>query len=639
MNNDSKTNLLKILLNEPNETPTANTGEYVDRYTNDSFTSANTALTEDQLQFQGYTIGLCGDIGSHGGRVLLFDSEGNKLLEKRPIYKGIEVSVTALDIDENGDVYGIAVYDNKLVLLYLNNIFVPDAEGNYDVVIKKSYPLQDAFQEIWNEYGASSTMFVTDIKKSPYGSQFLISMAYSTFGNSNYSLVTILYNVNVGADNTWDYRLVHLNDYPADYCWIKCIKPTWTNDSCSFTMFLESRPLSWSTLISKFYRTTGDFNEGSTTSTSLFFEQSNIVPTDYGYAGTYASKNAVIRYSERQEVDEIFFVAGVKTDTTSVDLRFYRYRPSPYNTTDLLWHIEAAYTDNPNCNNIGMTQINNEIFVWIEALNAATSYNDLWFAHYVLLSNGTIMNEVQLGYSTLQTSGEVLLIQNYFNLYKIITNAGSVGFFASYIYNRDNYNSSPVFTDKSVTPRHLRLIGPNSRICFDRNLYNKTQSGNSVNSVTQIPFNYLNDTLVTKERLISEMNNVITEDSEEITKNIYEELYITNIDTFKVWDRNNGSTYNQDSSIEVAKNVKDGFIEEYKIKKYKINYKNGTSQVGNVSYTRTERIAEITLAVYNTGIDNIQIFDDSLSIPFITIDLASYQTDKLYLIKQKVKVE
>lgn len=636
MNSESKTNLLKILLNESNETPSGrNKGEFNNYNVTDITTYPNTALTEDQLQFQGMTIGLCGDIGSHGGRVLLFDNKGNKVLEKRPTYKGIEISVTALDIDENGDVYGIGVYNNELVLLYLNNIFVPDADGNYDVVIKKAYPLHDAYQEIYTQYGSSGTLYVTDIKKSPYGSQFLISWAFNTFGNSNYSLIALLYNVNVGSDNTWDYRLVHLNDYPADYAWIKCIKPIWSDDSCSFTMFLESRPLSWSTLISKFYKVTGNFNEGSSVSVSLFFERANIIPTDYGYAGTFASKNAVIRDGY------IYFGVGTKIDDTNIKLELYAYNISNGSTTQLLIK-EGLSTSVINRNKIGMTEINGEIFAWLTIyVDDTLAKSKSYLAHIIKDSEGFYTNEDLMAEKIL---GAVTLVQNYFNLYNTImldsySSSSNNPVAANYIYNKDNWNGSSYFSDTSVTSKHLRLTGPDNRPLFDRNLYNKTQSGNSVNSVTQIPFNYLNDSIITKEDLISETNTKIDEDNEEITKNIYEELYITNIDTFKVWDRNNGSIYNQDSSIQVAKNVKDGFIEEYKIKKYKINYKNGTSQVGNVSYTRTGNIATITLAVYNTGIDNIQLYDESLSIPFLTIDLASYETGKLYLINQKVKVE
>lgn len=626
MNSESKTNLLKILLNEPNESPGENKGTYTSYEGN--LTAPNTALTEDQLQFQGMTIGLCGDIGSHGGRVLLFDGEGNKVLEKKPIYEGIEISVTALDIDENGDVYGIGVYSNELVLLYLNNIFVPDADGNYDVVIKKAYPLHDAYQEIASQYGSSGTMFVTDIKKSPYGSQFLISWAFNTYGNSNYSLIALLYNVNVGSDNTWDYRLVHLNDYPADYCWIKNITPVWANNSCSFTMLLDSRPLDWSTLVSKFYKVTGNFNEGSTPVITLILEQANVEPSDYGYLGYYASKNAVM------EDEYIYFACASHPTSSTSQIKIYRYK----NSLEELWTHSISINFTTLCK-VGMTKINGEIFAW-----TFTFTEQIVRAFYFIHIKGTTTNIKVIDYPGIDEVGQVCIIQNKFNLYNIITNVvdsggNTTGLFIDYLYNKTEYNGDSYFSDNSVTSNHLRLIGPSNRPIFDRNLYNKTQIGNSVTSVTQIPFNYLNDSIIIKENLISETNNVIDEDNEEITKNIYEELYITNIDTFKVWDRNNGSIYNQDSSIQVAKNVKDGFIEEYKIKKYKINYKNGTNQVGNVSYTRTGNIATITLAVYNTGIDNIQLYDENLSIPFLTIDLASYETGKLYLINQKVRVE
>lgn len=635
MNSDSKTNLLKILLNEPNENPYANRGEWENTYTS-SFTPPNTALTEDQLQFQGYTIGLCGDIGSHGGRVLLFDSEGNKLLDKKPILNGQEISVTALCMDENGEVYGLGVEDNFLVLLYFNNIFVKTAAGTYDVVIKKSYSLQSEFQAIYNEYGGSSTLFVSDIKKSPYSSQFVISQAYKTT-NSNYSLITMLYNVNVGSDNTYDYKLVYLNDYPADYAWIKNITPNWANNACSFKMLLDSRPTEWSSMFSKFYYVTGEFGSDSAVSVTKILDIANVVPTDYGYAGYYASKNAVITCLPGDNHEVLYFVVGTKTDSTTERLSVYMYF-TEYNYTYEVWHKECVY--NTNTNKVGMVEINGELFWWAVIADTAST-NKFYIVHrrYDLNHEVYTENEKELDDQISNDTGAVFIIQNYFNLYKMITNSTNYQHFIWYIWKKDGYTGWRYFSNKSVTSDSLRLVDVNDRPLFDRNLYNKIVVGNTINSITQVPFNYLNDTLVWKEYLISENNNVIDTYNQEITKNIYEELYITNIDSFKVWDNNNGSTYNQNSSIEIAKNVYDGFENNYKITKYKINYKNGTSQTGKISYTRTDNEAEISLAVYNTGIDNIELYDDNFTIPFIKIDISDYEINKLYVINQKVKVE
>ena len=121
---------------------------------------------------------------------------------------------------------------------------------------------------------------------------------------------------------------------------------------------------------------------------------------------------------------------------------------------------------------------------------------------------------------------------------------------------------------------------------------------------------------------------------------MYEELYITNIDAYKVFDNNNGSVYNQNSSLEVAKNVFNGFEGNYKITKYKVNFSNGTSQVNSITdVTRTDNIATLTIYIYNTGVDSIELYDDSLTIPFIKIDMSNKPTERYYMIKQKVKVE
>lgn len=165
MTNEAKKNLLKSLLDDPAETPGENKATFIN-YTK-SMTSIPNAITRDQLQFEGYTIGLCGDLGVTGGKVVLFDNEGNILMNKRPLLSGVEVSVIALDIDENGDTYGLVVKDNKIYLAYFNNVFIKTASGEHDIVIKKSYPFQDDIQAIFTTIGGNGTVYDTDIKKSP----------------------------------------------------------------------------------------------------------------------------------------------------------------------------------------------------------------------------------------------------------------------------------------------------------------------------------------------------------------------------------------------------------------------------------------------------------------------------------------
>lgn len=621
----NKTNLLKILMNEPEEEPGINKATF-NNYTSNLAVPDN-AITYDQLQFQGYTIGLCGNIGSSGGKVVLCDTNGNVLMNKRPMYKGQEVSVTALDIDENGEAYGLIVAGtDELVLVYFNNIFVQTADNTYDITIKKGYSLQTILAEIKNVEGWNGTVFNTDIKKSPLGGQFLINQAFQR-GNGQYTLMTILLTVNVGTNNTYEYKVTSIGNYSLS--WIKSVKANWTSETVSYTMAIMSTEEAFAVRGAEFYKVTGTFANTSANTVSLMLNETAYGDTEYGIGSGvfYTSKNAVIKD------DYIYFVAN-HVDSTSNTVSIYRFNTS----LQTIWS-KAGKIAYDVANRANIVLINNQIWAWSLIATDITDPHNSKKTVYFLHITGNTYNETILCEDVTAVIGTIGLVQNKFNLYEIIMEGSSTGYFSTYIYKSEGYNGQAYFSDKSVTSETMRLFDYNNKPIFDRNLYNKTLIGNTINSITQVPYNYLNDTPIVQEDLRAIDNNVIDSDREEITKNKYEELYITNVDSIKVFDNNNGSKYNQNSSLEVAKNIYNGFEDNYKITKYRINYSDNTNVVGDIDYTRVDNIAEITIIVNNSGIDSIELLNDDLTIPFLKINLENLEQDKIYKITQKLKVE
>ena len=109
MTNTSKENLLKILLNIPEEQPHDNKATFNKEYRYGSAYQTDNPLNFDQLQWNGYTIGLNGDIGGLGGYLYLYDNEGKLVFKGKPIFKNTECSLISIDIDENGNLYGLIV--------------------------------------------------------------------------------------------------------------------------------------------------------------------------------------------------------------------------------------------------------------------------------------------------------------------------------------------------------------------------------------------------------------------------------------------------------------------------------------------------------------------------------------------------
>lgn len=619
MTNTSKENLLKILLNIPEEQPHDNKATFNKEYRYGSQYDTDNPLNFDQLQWNGYTIGLNGDIGGLGGYLYLYDNEGKQVFKGKPIFKNTECSLISIDIDENGNLYGLIVYNNELYLTYFNNIFMKTAEGNYELIIKKTYSLASMYQEIRNQIGGGKgTVFNTDIKKSPISGQFVITWAFNTDG-ANYTLITVLYNVNVGSDNTYSYKSANIGTYSNN--WIKSVKVNWQNTS--FTMLIMSSDFSSTATGAQFYKVTGNFDENSTITSNLILNQNNYYATDFGNSLDTSSKNAV------QTEDSIYFVSN-QVNGTDLITTIYRYTTS----LKVVWQRISVYNNYYFVGKTNIVKINNQIFAWC-CLGTGTEnkYNN-HFMH-IVGDNVNICNIEDIDYRL----GMVCTIQNFFNLYVIyLENYGNVEYKIIYTY-KDTYNGEPYYSDTSITSENLQLFNYSNEIIFDRDLYNKKIIGNSISSITQIPYNYLNNDVVVSENLKSYNNNVIDTYNEEIIKNLYEEIQINNIDTYMITDNNNGSVYNQNSSLELVNNIFNGFENEYKITHYRVNYSNNTHLDRPINHIEQNgTIGKITIYVNVENAVNLQLFDKNFTTPFVTIDLGGYTTG-IYKIEQYVKVE
>ena len=629
MTSESKTNLLRTLLNEAQESPGENKSTFTNKYEYTT-TKIENALTFDQLQWNGYTIGLNGDYGVTGGYLYLYDQNGNQVMKKKPTYKDMECDLISIDIDENGDLYGLMVRDNALHLAYFYNPFMKTADGNYDLIVKIAYNLGEDVSEMFNTIGGNNTVFCTDIKKSPIDSRFLITWC---FGNNNqtYNLITILYSVNVGTENTFDYRYTKIGTY--DYTWVKNVQANWTNDNVNFSIVILNTDYNLGLKGAKFYKTTGNFSNGSSITNILLLEEDNYCSTDFASDSSYYtnSKNAV------QKDDVIYFVSNKVIDNNTKTLsKIYKYDAS----LSIIWQKEGIYNSTTFSNIINLVKINNQIFSWAtlttEEEGGGFWFHDGYFIHII----GSSINEIKVMEHQYYTVGAVGIIQNFFNFYVIYLKIILYGqYVLTYTYRPDSYNGQPYYSDQSTIAEATQLKNDEGNVIFDRNLYDKQLTNNMVSCIAQVPYNYLNDVIISNENLISKTNSIIDNGKEEIEKNMYEELIISFLDQFKVYDNNYGSSFNSNSSLQIAKNVYNGFSDNYKLTHYRINKGNTHTDYPIKSVVRTGNVAEITLFIYYNGEDNIQLYDSDFSVPFLTIDISKLETGKLYILKQKVKVE
>lgn len=634
MTNESNENLLKILLNRPEEQPEGNNGSFE---RGGEVTTINTyEITYDQLQYNGYTIGLDGVIGGEGGYVYLYDKNGTMVMRKKPVSNGITYNVATIDIDKDGNLYGLIDYNNNTYLAYFSNVFTPDTEGNYDIKIKKSYNITPMLSEIYTQIGSGVSIFNTDIKKSPIDSSFLITWAYQK--NNTYSLITILYHVNFEGENDYQYKYALLGTQSLN--WIKNVEPTWFDTGVNFSDVIMSANYDNSIVGTReYYKVTGTLgnDDNSAITSTLMLRDTSSSEVNFNRNTSYTtwiSKNAV------QNGNDIYFVNNTVTDNKPTTMIYC------YNTElNAVWarsNDGAASLIQHSAAN--MAKVNGQCFAWV--FLAGTTKNYVYFIH--LLGEECVAYELEPE-GTSGYMGFLCLIQNAYNLYDIImpnTDITEETQKAVLIYRTNGYNGDPYFNDESVTPAYSTIYGLASSNyetmpVFSRDLYNSFVIGNTITSVVQVPYNYLNNTTIKNINILSKTANTINQHNKSITKNIYEELYINNQNSYKVFDNNVGSTYNQESSLNIVNNIFNGFTDNYKITKYKINYNDGTYENKPITYTEIDgNEGTIRMYIYLTKKGkNIQLYDDNFTAAFLTIDITDFDIEKIYQVVQKIKVE
>lgn len=619
MTEGSKINLLKILLNEENEQPGTETSEIVSTSTKDF--KGGTRIGP-QITYGNYMINI--DLSDRN--IYVYNSNGENIFYGRPVINGVNFMPEAITVDNEGNFYCLAYNSNETLdhrLIYLNNITEPDEDGNYVIKVKKSYALESMFAELDN--AGLTGRFWFKLSKCPFDSRFMIIVDGNKYESGKYSTAFVQYHVNFDGENTYNYKLVRLT---GQYAHTLGFYVSWTNNendtvvsavaASSSTIFHPGTV--GNTTIQKIKT---NFASGSSYSTSTLMTVTNMVSSSEGLADSCIYTDANTSY---------FLVQTKNNDKYKTILYKNVWIENPYSNTNTTIYEEI---DSSERELTIFTAVNGQLFTGTCLYLDDSQVYDYRLRH-ILGNDATLFF---LG--TRSIKAIYFSVMNSYNLYDV----NLTGFGALILYNVNGYNGASYFNDSSVTSDSSVLsvatTGLTSGVAFARDLYNKTRVGNVVNSIVQIPYSELNGKIITREDLYSKNKNLLSRDSKEITKNSYEELYINNTDSFKVYDNNIGSTYNQDSSNNIAAGIFNSFNNNYKITKYRINYEDETYVDKPIeSITRTENEATIKMYIYLTKkAKNIQIYDDNFTAPFVTIDISNLSTEKIYQIVQKVKVE
>lgn len=210
-------------------------------------------------------------------------------------------------------------------------------------------------------------------------------------------------------------------------------------------------------------------------------------------------------------------------------------------------------------------------------------------------------------------------------------------------YNVLNYNGTP-YINYDSTISHKGEIYSDNRLVFARNLYDRTSYQNTTTSTIQIPSSYLNDIVLTPKTLISVNNNIMNNDTNELTKNVYENVLLNFVNTLNVIDEDTNILY-PNSANYINENINTGTQTNYEdtsMTKIRINFADGSV----VKPIEWEDISEEGLIAKQT-IFSVYVSSELLSIDFInenedfiyiTKDY-DFEVGNIYTVTQKVRIE
>lgn len=407
--------------------------------------------------------------------------------------------VQCLKQAEDGTYYLIDKTTN-LRFVMVNNFSAENRNGQYVLDLRKSYNFDSSF----NNY------IVREMYKSGTSSDYLFFSTYEE------NIKATELKVNVGEANEWNTITITDKRFGGGYALF--------NDDGVFWRMITVSPPSLSNNNVVCYTK----NYTSTTTTQTVLNTFTFVPR----IQTALSGQCVF-----VDQNNIYFVLHeVKPQTSPwfhgrIGLYKYSFDDNSFTTIYYKDLVGVEYDEN-----IALANLNSVVYISYNTNIKKTSgvnYADYYFQRlvddewapveyktnqffempYYLLAGNVSYNLVQLySFCFTENNKYVLLIKDNYNVL--------------------NYNGLP-FTDyNSMLPKQAELYSNNSLV-FARNIIDKTIIDNKTISNVIIPNTYLNNISLSKQNLLSETNIEMIGGIVQITKNIYESIYLNFINNIK----------------------------------------------------------------------------------------------------------
>lgn len=569
--------------------------------------------------------------GNSKGFLIYIDEYNKPINIKLLDHRGFQY----LEFDESSNrVYGVVgdranypvANDNDAYFVYYNNLFLTYEDG--------VDPEQTYAYKIWED-SSNNYFMCRDIQKNPENSYYLI---YATAFTNLHSPIVMELRINVGEANelkTWNIGSTYFGY--AFYGWYSGETPHFR-------------------VIAFDYNGNHDFYLTEDNGDNINYTQLTCDTTIDNPQVSYI-KNDYVSINE----NEIYFVYNssvVNDNKTYKQSCLYQYDGTSIKT---LYKTDSLdYTTNHNIPILNVLRDGNTIY----AIKTLSSEQDLLTIISVvnISQHPTPLNT---DFEELNRYNGYIYRFNTYNFRSVLKRNFNIVYFNSFcgyireglgdytqdvngfcnqdglLVQRFGYNGFPYSSYNVLQPRYVNMYYLNVALMFSRNVYNITRFENTSTASVEIPARYLNNYVMSRQKLFGATCYNLIDNLQPISKNQYEIVHVNFINTINVIDEDTGIYYKQ-GAIKVNNCATIGTQATYNIgkcTKYRINYNDGTTLVGNITWENINATNKKTkFVIYvDKAIDNIDLLSNDGTSIYMKIN-GTFTIGNYYTIKQKVRI-
>ena len=620
MTNDFKEQLLNYLTGNIQEgTPPLEPTHYIEKETlvNNLYTNITNQLNSNNFEIvnviQSKTnsnIVINGKNSNNNNSFLIVtDKNFNILAYFDEFSSGVSFRMfTGFNIDENGYFYTIES-DNGLQLnnkrfLMLNNIAVPNANGEYQVKIRKSYIVPN-----------TSVLYNNSIQGLYKAVGQSIYVILNANDNANRYLTKL--TINVGASNDWQDNAINgvvgndqiLSVDSEGNILFKTINTGIPNETYTYNIDIYT--------YKNGAETTETISDTIINGTNMWRIKAKFLNINEAYIG--------YKTSDTGNTNTEYIIGHLNIETKALTKVF---------STQNVYSAIATDT-----NFLMFYKVDNEMLFKFNVITNNTT-NEFNIIVGRLIGTEEQSTLVASGIIPLTTNVDFFIVVKTFNLYQYLSQYNDNAYSTKEIYQSNGYNGDSYIDTNCLIPNISYLYG-NSKLIYARTLYNKQVNGNTTTSTVEVPYNYLNEISIQPKQLLGQTNMMLNNDTNPITKNIYETLDINFINTITMQDNDNSINLNGATRLNASATSTNDYSNA-QIGYYRLNYTDGTSEDFKINPSEYTSIDEYSgtynFAVYvKKTLNNINILSNDKTTVYATLNLV-LEVDKYYKITQNVEV-